>query len=250
VSSLFDVALPFPQPLIEATIVQRANRFCAVVVVSGRPALAYVPNTGRLPELMLPGTRALVVPAPTPQGHQRQSCIRVGPARRTTHDLLLVQIGQGLVCVDTRVPNVLVGKALRMRALPEFAGYSEVRPEFRQGHSRFDFRLSGAGPDLLVEVKSVTLVQEGVGLFPDAPTERGRRHLVELTAAVQAGCRAAVLFVVQRGDAHSFSPNDGTDLTFGTTLRAAVAAGVEVHTYGCEVNPEGIWLRRELPIRL
>ncbi|MCL5027011.1 MAG: DNA/RNA nuclease SfsA, partial [Chloroflexi bacterium] len=154
-----------------------------------------------------------------------------------------------------------LGGLIRRGALPEFACYPALRPEFTYGHSRFDFWLSGrdvgcpasdllAPPDCLVEVKSVTLMRDGVGLFPDAPTVRGRRHVTELAEAVRAGHRAAVVFVAQRSDVRSFVPNDALDPAFGAALRAAAAAGVEVHAYGCDVDRERIWLRQRLEVAL
>jgi sugar fermentation stimulation protein A len=116
--------------------------------------------------------------------------------------------------------------------------------------SRLDFRLEGLGGACWVEVKSVTLVEDGVARFPDAPTERGARHLQELARAVEEGDRAAVVFIVQRADAGSFAPNDGADREFGRVLRAAASAGVEVFAWSCRVSRQAIEVARRVPVDL
>ncbi len=254
------IALPFPRLLSRGTLRRRLGRFLAEVEVDGQILLGFLANSGRLPGLMEPGTPvwlAAVEGSRDPKGHPG------GSGRRTSHDLVLVEQPHSLVCVDTRVPNALMKVALCSGALPDFACYPRVQPESRYGHSRFDFRLSDRQPEpgdaaclpcclpeCLIEVKSVTL-QEGIaGLFPDAPTTRGQRHVAELAEAVREGHRTAIAFVVQREDVEYVAPHDAMDPAFGKALRAAARAGVEVRAYGCNVSPEGISLRGELEVRL
>jgi len=176
--------------LVPATFVKRDNRFRVTVQVEGHPVWAHLPNSGRLRELLVPGRRVLLAPAQA-------------PGRRTRYDLLMVDLDETLVSVDARKPGPLLHEALQAGRLEEFAGYTQVRREVSYGQSRLDLALEG-GPDggrCFIEAKSVTLVEDGVALFPDAPTQRGHRHLGELMRARGEGHRAAVAFVVQRGDA-------------------------------------------------
>jgi sugar fermentation stimulation protein A len=157
---------------------------------------------------------------------------------------------RGLVSADARLPNDLVHEALAAGRLPRFSGYHRIQREVFHGRSRIDLALSGPRGRCLIEVKSVTLVERGMALFPDAPTERGRRHLETLAAACRGGERAAVLFVVQRADATSFAPNDAADPAFGAALRAASARGVEVYAYRCSVTRREMTLAGGLPVLL
>jgi sugar fermentation stimulation protein A len=183
---------------------------------------------------------------------------RPGPGRKTGYDLALVDLDGQWVSVDARLPNDLLGEALRAldggasaAVLEPFAGYETVRREVPFGSSRFDFSLEARGrPPFLVEVKSITLVLDGLGCFPDAVTARGKRHLEELTEALGAGYRAAVVFVVQRADARGVRPHDDADPKFGQALRRAAGQGVEVYAYGCRVSPKRVTIERCLPVHL
>jgi sugar fermentation stimulation protein A len=206
-----------PGSLREAHFKARRNRFLVEAELHGSVVECHLPNPGRLRELLVPGATVYLL---------RKS--RAG--RKTGHDLVAVRHGSVLVSVDSRLPNRAVGRLLRQRALMEFSRYSTIIPEARIGESRVDFLLRD-GTDCYLEVKSCTLVVDGIALFPDAPTERGRRHMEDLASAVRSGSRAAVLFVVQRPDARAFRPNDETDPRFGDALRRAHEAGVEVYAY-------------------
>jgi sugar fermentation stimulation protein A len=203
---------------------QRDNRFRATVFVAGQERPAHVPNSGRLAELLLPGAPVALRPA----SHG---------SRATPYDLELVQAGAALVCVDARLPPTLIREAWSAGRLPEFAVFTRLRPEVRLGESRLDLLFtSGEGSECWVETKCVTLVQHGLAHFPDAPTERGRRHLRELTARARDGVCAAVAFVVQRDDVRGFGPSDETDPAFGAALRVAREAGVKLLAYRCHVS--------------
>jgi sugar fermentation stimulation protein A len=154
------------------------------------------------------------------------------------------------VSADARLPGHLVFEALQEGRLTPFTGYPQVRREVVFGESRLDLLLQGPPGRCVVEVKSVTLVERGLGLFPDAPTERGRRHVQTLAQAVAKGYRAAVLFVIQRPDAHACAPNDSADPAFGAALREAVAQGVEAHAYICRVTRQEVRIWKPVPVCL
>lgn len=223
--------------LIPATFVKRDNRFRVTVRMEGHLVWAHLPNSGRLGELLVPGRRVLLAAAQA-------------PGRLTSYDLLMVDLDGTLVSIDARMPSRLLCETLHAGRLEEFAGYAKVRREVTYGQSRLDLALEG-GPDggrCFIEAKSVTLVEGGLALFPDAPTQRGRRHLGELARARAEGHRAAVVFVVQRDDASSFSPHDEADPAFGQALREAAQTGVEVYAYKCRVSEREVTLDAPLPV--
>ncbi len=184
---------------------------------------AHLPNSGRLRELLVPGYRVWVAP-------------RSG-SRKTVGDLQLVELPGGvLVSADARVPNRVFLEAWAEGRLPEFRGFDRVTPEPRLSGGRLDFRFDGPAGSAYIEVKSITLVEGGTGLFPDAPTDRGRRHLELLAAAARQGFGAFAVFVIQRPDAERFAPNDAVDPAFGRLLRQAAGLGVGVRAYRCAVT--------------
>jgi sugar fermentation stimulation protein A len=223
---------------LEGRFVARDNRFRVTVEVAGQAVSAHLPNSGRLAELLVPGRRVLLVG-------------RDGEKRKTKYDLSLAELDGRWVSLDSRLPNTLVHQALLSGRLAPLAGYPSVRREVRFGRSRLDFLLEAPGrPPCLVEVKSVTLVVDGLACFPDAVTARGRRHVSELAGALAQGYRAAVVFVVQREDAVGFRPHDESDPDFGRALREAASQGVDVHAYGCRVEPGLLEIIHELPVLL
>ena len=229
--------VPFSPPLVPARFLRRLNRFAALVEVEGRRARVHVRNSGRLRELLSPGRPVLVEPA--------------GAAiRKTRFTLALVRLPHGYVSADAHLPNALVAEALRRGEVPGLGGYRILRREPAMGRGRADFLLARAGRQCLLEVKSVTLVERGVALFPDAPTLRGRIHLEHLIAARQRGLEAAILFVIQREDATAFAPNWEADEAFGGTLHRAWRAGVHVSALACRVNRKSVQLDRPIPVRL
>ena len=222
--------------LVEGIFLERVNRFLARVEVDGREVGVHVANSGRMKELFVPGWRVLVRPAS-------------GDHRKTKFDLVLVDMGNALVSADARMPNPLLAEGVANGHLQQFAGYTDMRREVIFGDSRLDLMLEGPSGLCYIEAKSVTLVTNGVGLFPDAPTIRGARHLRTLETVLEAGHRAAVVFVVQRPDASAFATSDPSDPDLADALRSAVAAGVEAYAYNCEVTERSIRLDRALPIR-
>jgi sugar fermentation stimulation protein A len=224
--------------LIVARFVARDNRFRVTVEVAGSDVWAHLPNSGRLEELLVPGYRVVLVERP-------------GSHRKTSYDLSLVEMEGRWVSVDARLPNDLVEEALRAGQLEPLAGYPVIRREVVHGRSRFDFLLEAEDkPPCLVEVKSITLVVDGLGCFPDAVTARGQRHVLELAEAVEAGYRTAALFCVQRDDATGMRPHDESDPGFGRALRDAARRGVEVYAYACRVEPGWVEIDCRLPVHL
>ena len=221
--------------LVRGIFVRRANRFLATVEIEGRETGVHVANSGRLRELFLPGAVVWLQPV-------RSS------GRKTAYDLALVEADGILVSADARLPNALVAEAI---AKGNFAGMEaplSIARERGFGESRFDLMVEDALGRRYVEVKSVTLVERGTGLFPDSPTLRGAKHLNTLAEAVEAGHRATVVFVVQRPDASAFAVNEPADPRLAEALRAAVAKGVDALAYNCSVSIEEVTLDRRLPM--
>jgi sugar fermentation stimulation protein A len=223
--------------LIAGRFVRRDNRFRVTVQLDRGLVAAHLPNSGRLTELLTPGRACWL--AEFDSLH-----------RKTSYDLVLVEYAGVLVSVDARLPNTLFAEALTAGRLEPFRRYDHVEREVRRGESRLDFRLSGSTGICWVEVKSVTLVEEGVARFPDAPTVRGTRHLRELIAAVGQGEGAAVVFVVQRPDARCFAPHIRADAAFAAALGEAASAGVGVHAWTCEVSQRSVIMGRQIPVEL
>jgi sugar fermentation stimulation protein A len=213
---------------------KRDNRFRATVLVAGREAQAHVPNSGRLADLLTPNRPIWLTPS-------------AAPHRRTAFDLKLVEVGPSLVSVDARLPNQLFAEAIESGRLSGFA-FPEIEREVTRGHSRLDFRLSGPVGVCWVETKSVTLVEDGVALFPDVPTERGSKHLRALIELRRLGDRAAAVFIIQRPDARGLTPHERADPLFAATLRRAVEAGVEARAFACEVTLDSIAIAGEVPV--
>jgi sugar fermentation stimulation protein A len=215
--------------------VKRLNRFVALVDLEGERVEAHIATSGRLAELLVPDAAVLL---------ERSQSTR----RKTAYSLRVVRYGQTWVSIDAQLPNKLIKQLLQAQALPPFAQCDFVRSEPVYRGGRFDFLLTEAGQAVYVEVKSVTLVEEKLGLFPDAPTERGRRHLLHLAGLRQEGCRCAVIFIIQRHDADYFAPNGRTDPPFAQALRQAAAAGVELYAYRCQVDKKGLTLAQRVPV--
>ena len=226
----------YPSRPVEARLVDRPNRFLGVVEVDGALEECFIPNPGRMHELMVPGARVYLLE-------------KRGEHRKTRYDMVLVDYGGVMVSVDSRLPNTLLAEAVNAGRLNEFRGYTVEKTEPVFHDSRLDLVLSDGRGQVLVETKSCTLVEDGVALFPDAPTERGARHMRTLVKALETG-RSAAVFVIQRGDASEFRPNDGTDPEFGEALRRAASMGVETYAYVSDVSLRGVEIREKIPLRL
>lgn len=221
------------------TFLSRPNRFVAQVALDGRTETCHVKNTGRCRELLIPGCRVYLTRSDN-------------PARKTKYDLIAVEKetvhGPLLINMDAQAPNhVFEAWARAGRFRP---GLTLLRPETVYGASRFDFYWETDTDRGFVEVKGVTLEEDGVARFPDAPTLRGVKHLEELIAARQAGYQAALCFIIQFSGAKYVTPNDTTHPQFGQALRRAAAAGVEVFALGCAVTPDTLTAEEFVPVRL
>lgn len=231
---------PYSGRLVRARFVRRANRFVLWARLDdGREVRAHLPNPGRLEEILSPGRRLCLEAADDAD-------------RKTDWSAVLARTpdGERWVSLVTTLPNRLVGRALGAGAIDELGGWEVERAEATIGGSRFDFLLrDGGGRRLALEVKSVTLVREGVGLFPDAVTARGTRHARELASlAARDGWEAAVLFVAQRGDVEAVAAAPDIDPAFADALSGARSAGVRALARRCEVTPEGVSLGPALPV--
>jgi sugar fermentation stimulation protein A len=215
--------------MVDGIFLERPNRYLAHVEIEGKQVSAHVPDPGRLPGLMIPQRRVRLIHNP-------------GPKRKTDYTLVLVRHGRIWVSVFPVFANRLVGDALANGTLTGFSGYTGFSSEVKMGHSRFDFRLNFSDGPMWVEVKSVSLVEQTVGKFPDAPTERGRRHVEELIELKRKGNRAAVVFVSQRSDTRTITSNDVIDPEFGMRLREAEQAGVELYGFNCKVTASSVTL--------
>ena len=221
--------------ICRGTFLARPNRFIARVMIERREETVHVKNTGRCRELLVPGCSVWLEKAGN-------------PARKTAYDLVAVEKGALLVNMDSQVPNQVFGEwALEGRFVP---GLTLLRPETTWGGSRFDFYWEAGARKGFVEVKGCTLESDGHARFPDAPTQRGVKHLEGLIRAKESGYEAAVCFVLQMAPMRSFAPNDDTHPAFGDALRRAAAAGVEVLAVQCEVTPESVTITDFVPVCL
>jgi len=220
--------------MVPGIFLARPNRFIAHVEIDGQVEICHVKNTGRCRELL-------------PQG-ARVWCQRSGnPNRKTKFDLITVRKGSRLINMDSQAPNAAAREWLLEGGLGKI---KSLKPETFHGDSRFDFSFTKDERPCFLEVKGVTLESSGVCAFPDAPTERGARHLRELTQAVKDGFGAYVLFVIQMADVKYLHPNDATDPAFGAALREAAAAGVQILAMDCRVTEDSMMLRQPVEVRL
>lgn len=221
--------------ILPARFFTRPNRFVARVEAEGEELICHVKNTGRCRELLVPGATVWLEESPNPN-------------RKTKYDLIAVEKGTRLINMDAQAPNQVFGEWARAGGFRE--GLTLLRSEKTYGSSRFDFYWESSEKRGFVEVKGVTLEEDGVVRFPDAPTLRGVKHLEELVKAHEAGYEAAVCFVIQMADVAYFAPNDVTHAEFGQALRQAAQAGVEVLAMDCIVTPQSLTIGKSVPIRL
>ena len=212
----------------------RPNRFIAHVEINGKLEVCHVKNTGRCRELL-------------PEGAKVWCAVADNPNRKTKYDLITVQKGDRLINMDSQAPNIAAGEWLASGGLGEI---SDLRAEVSRGDSRFDFSFTKDAKTCYLEVKGVTLENDGVCAFPDAPTQRGDKHLKELSRLAEEGYGAYVLFVVQMADVKYLRPNDGTDPAFADALRQAAKAGVTVLAMDCAVTEDTMELRLPVLVKL
>lgn len=213
-----------------ATFLKRPNRFIAEVEVNGRKETVHVKNTGRCKELLIPGCEVFL----TEPG---------SPGRKTRYDLVAVRKNTGILFnIDSQAPNKVVKEWLRTQ------DFDKVIPEYTYGNSRIDFYMERGDEHYLMEVKGCTLEVDGIGYFPDAPTERGVKHLRELAAAAQKGCKAILTFVIQMEGVSEVRPNIEMHPEFGTAFEEAKASGVDILFLKCRVEPDSLMIKPEFSI--
>ena len=231
-----EIVMIFDKKTRIVEFVKRPNRFQGYVLIDGKEELVHVPNTGRCKEILIPGCKALI----------REEN---GPNRKTRFSLIGAYKNNKLINIDSQIPNKVVEEALNNKKIKGLESYNHILREKTFGNSRFDFKLSDdSGKEYYLEVKGVTLEEEGQCRFPDAPTERGSKHLLELIEVKKLGKGAGVIFVIQMEDVKSFSPNIETDRKFTESLRSAKLNGVDVFAYECNVTENSIELSKEVPI--
>lgn len=219
--------------VIPGVFLQRPNRFIARVRTAAGEEICHVKNTGRCRELLLPGAAVTLA-------------VSSNPDRKTRCDLVAVKKGDLYINMDSQAPNLAAREALPRL----FPGLTHVKPEAVFGASRLDFYLEQGEKKTFLEVKGVTLEENGAALFPDAPTERGVKHLKELEGCLRAGYGAAVLFVIQMRGVTRFSPNARTHPAFAQALRRAAETGVRVMAYDCIVTDRDMTLNAPVPLCL
>lgn len=213
--------------IIRAVFIKRPNRFIAEVEIDGRRETVHVKNTGRCRELLIPGCEVWLTAPGTPN-------------RKTLYDLVAVRKENGILFnIDSQAPNMVVKEWLAGQ------DYEKVVPEYSYGDSRIDFYMERGGERYLMEVKGCTLEVDGIGYFPDAPTERGVKHLRELAAAAKKGYKAMLAFVIQMDGVSEVRPNIDTHAEFGIAFDEARAAGVEILYLQCHVEPDSLVIVEE-----
>lgn len=221
--------------IAHGTFIERPNRFIAYCEIDGKRERCHVKNTGRCKELLVKGaTVFLSVPD--------------NSARSTKYDLVAVMKGDRLINMDSQIPNAVAAESLTR--IPMFSDVSVIRREYTYGNSRIDIYADDIRNRYLVEVKGVTLEDNGVVRFPDAPTERGVKHIRELISSIRDGYVPCLLFVIQMDDVLYFEPNRATDPDFADALKEAKEAGVNILAYSCSVTPDSMELKDPVEVRV
>lgn len=221
---------------IAVEFINRPNRFQAYVKLNNEVIMVHVPNTGRCKEILTPGCTVIL----------REEN---GVNRKTKYDLIAGYKGDKLINIDSQIPNKVVQEALIEKKFKKLRKYINIEREKTYGNSRFDFKLTDDYGDIYyLEVKGVTYEESGRAKFPDAPTERGRKHLIELIEAKNKGINAGVMFVLQMDNMKSFSPHDSMDPKFGKALRKAKENGVDIFAYECNVGEKFITISNSIDV--
>ncbi|MCY6960677.1 DNA/RNA nuclease SfsA [Clostridium brassicae] len=224
--------------IFRAEFIKRPNRFIAYVKLNGEEIVVHVPNTGRCKEILIPGATIILK-----EGKNQN--------RKTKYDLIAGYKDGKLINIDSQVPNYVVDEALKKGKIDKLKNYTIIQREKTFGNSRFDFKLlNSQEQEYYLEVKGVTFEQNGHCMFPDAPTERGRKHILELIEVKAQGKGAGVLFLIQLQEANKFSPYDDMDNKFGDALRLAYKKGVDIFAYNSNVKDNYIELNKRIEILL
>lgn len=216
---------------------RKLNRFVAEVFIDGELEKVHIKNTGRLIEVLKPGATVALEPSNNPK-------------RVTRYSIIAAKKEEKWVNIDSQVPNSVVYEALKKGKLMQFVGVTDIKREVRYESSRFDLFYYRDKIPGFIEVKGVTLEQDGVAMFPDAPTTRGTRHVNTLIQAKDEGFEATILFIVQMGGCHLFTPYKDMDIAFYQMLKEAAVKGVQLLAYDCEVTESTIQLNNQIPIHI
>lgn len=221
--------------VVKGEFIKRLNRFVALCRIDGVETYCHVKNTGRCGEILVEGAECYLEPGSNPD-------------RKYKYSLVAIKKGDRLINIDSQAPNRAVAQFLKEGRL--FQNIEKICAEKAYGNSRFDFYFEHSGKKAFLEVKGVTLEADGAVFFPDAPTERGTKHLNELCRCADEGFEAYVFLVVQMKNVRYFSPNDKTDPKFGSALRRAAACGVKIICYDCIVTDKQMNIDSEVPVIL
>lgn len=221
--------------IIKAKFISRPNRFIAHVEINGKPEIAHVKNTGRCKELLTAGATVYV---------QKSD----NPLRKTKYDLIMVEKNKMLINMDSQAPNKVFDEWIRQGSF--ISNISLIKPECRYGNSRFDFYIEAGGRKIFAEIKGVTLEENGVVMFPDAPTERGVKHIKELCKCVNNGYEGYIFFIIQMEKCKYFTPNKLTHPEFAEALKFASKRGVNIKALNCTVTQDELKILNEIEIRL
>lgn len=221
----------------KAVFIKRPNRFIAHVMLDGREEIVHVKNTGRCREILRAGTTVFLEES-------------ANKDRKTGYSLISAYKGDMLINIDSQVPNAVIFEAVKQKKLEELNHVHVLRREVTYGNSRFDIYFESPADKGFIEVKGVTLEENGVAMFPDAPTERGTKHIYEMVKAVENGYKGYVIFLIQMKGVEYFTPNHATDKDFAEALRAAEEKGVTILAYDCHVTEDEINLESRVDVVL
>lgn len=221
--------------IVQGKFISRPNRFIAQVEIDGTEHTVHVKNTGRCRELLIPGATVYLETSNNPN-------------RKTKHDLITVSKNGRLVNIDSQAPNIIFREYLEKGLL--FKNTTLIKPEYKFGNSRVDFYVECGDKKVLIEVKGVTLERNNIVLFPDAPTERGVKHIYELISAVEQGYESYIVFIIQMADVEYFTPNIETHAEFAQGLIDAEKAGVKILAFDCNVTESTLTVKNSIPVIL
>lgn len=219
----------------QGLFISRPNRFIAEVEIDGEVKICHVKNTGRCRELLIPGVKVILEYSDN-------------PLRRTSYDLIAVYKGDMLINIDSQAPNKVFGEWIRQGNF--FKNVTLVRPEYKYGNSRFDFYIEADGKKILAEIKGVTLEKNGILLFPDAPTDRGVKHVTELIEAKKNGYDTYIFFIIQMKECKYFTPNRETHPEFADALLRAEKSGVGIYAFTCDVQENSLNAMDFAPLKI
>lgn len=228
--------MKYNKKIEKAKFISRPNRFNAIVNFNNEEIVVHVPNTGRNKEILIPGTTVYL----REEGN---------PTRKTKYDLIAAEKGDKLISIDSQIPNKVVNEALKEGKVHKLVEYTNILKEKTYGKSRFDFKLENDNGEVYyLEVKGVTLENEGKCMFPDAPTERGSKHVYELIEAKKEGLGAGIIFLIQIENVYEFTPHKERDPKFAEAVKLAYNEGVDIFAYSCIVTEDSITLDKPIKV--